>query len=152
MTTTLNKIRKHSPYKGSWEKLLKYLGKTKADDEELDLLTILDNMGIEFAIWCLRAVDGYDTEIQVFTHFCRMYNLTTLKPHVSEYDYNLIKEWIETGNEDLRIPAELAIHVASPEVVWAHANSTEEAEVIAEAMVALKNITHETELRRILKV
>ena len=33
--TTLNKIREYSPCTDGWEKLLKYLGKSKADDEPL---------------------------------------------------------------------------------------------------------------------
>ena len=39
-TTTLNAIRKASPCEKGWLKLLKHLGKTKADDEPLDLLTV----------------------------------------------------------------------------------------------------------------
>lgn len=54
--TTLNAIREHRPCKDGWEKLLKYLGKTKADDEPLDLLTILDSNGLDDALWCLRAL------------------------------------------------------------------------------------------------
>jgi hypothetical protein len=53
--TTLNEIRAHSPCQGGWEKLLKYLGKTKADDEPLHLLTILESNGFDDATWCLRA-------------------------------------------------------------------------------------------------
>ena len=52
MKTTLNKIRKHSPCADGWQKLLTSLGKTKADDEPLSLLTILDSNGLDDAIWC----------------------------------------------------------------------------------------------------
>jgi len=52
--TTLNEIRKHAPCKEGWEKLLKHLGKIKADDEPLSLLTILESNGLDDAIWCLR--------------------------------------------------------------------------------------------------
>lgn len=54
--TTLNAIRKHQPCKEGWEQLLEYLGKIKADDEPLDLLTILDSNGLDDALWCLRAL------------------------------------------------------------------------------------------------
>lgn len=70
MKTTLNKIREHQPCADGWEKLLKYLGKTKADDEPLSLLTILDSNGLDDAIWCLRAVEGYDREIRLYAVWC----------------------------------------------------------------------------------
>jgi hypothetical protein len=53
--TTLNEIRAHDPCKDGWQKLLAHLGKTKADDEPLHLLTILDSNGLDDALWCLRA-------------------------------------------------------------------------------------------------
>jgi hypothetical protein len=59
MKTTLNAIRSHCPCKSGWEKLLNHLGKTKADDEPIDLMTILESNGIQDAIWCLRCF-GYD--------------------------------------------------------------------------------------------
>jgi hypothetical protein len=42
--------------------LLKHLGKTVADDVELDLLTILESNGLDDTLWCLRAVDDFDKE------------------------------------------------------------------------------------------
>ena len=53
VTTTLNAIRAASPCKYGWEKLLAHLGKTKADDEPLDLLTILNSNGLDDALWFL---------------------------------------------------------------------------------------------------
>ena len=70
MKTTLNKIRKHSPCADGWEKLLKYLGKTKADDEPLPITTIIDSNGLDDALWCLRAVEGHDKEIRLFAVWC----------------------------------------------------------------------------------
>ena len=70
MKTTLNKIREHDPCKSGWEKLLTYLGKTKADDEPLSLLTILDSNGLNDALWCLRAVEGHDREISLYAVWC----------------------------------------------------------------------------------
>ena len=52
-TTTLNAIRAASPCMDGWEKLLSHLGKTKADDEPLPLLTILDSNGLDDALWVL---------------------------------------------------------------------------------------------------
>jgi len=70
LTTTLTAIRKHSPCEDGWEKLLKHLGKTKADDEPLALVTVLDSNGLQDALWCLRAVDGHEREMRLFAVFC----------------------------------------------------------------------------------
>ena len=70
MKTTLNEIRKHSPCADGWQKLLASLGKTKADDEPLSLVTIIDSNGLDDAIWCLRAVEGKDREIRLFAVWC----------------------------------------------------------------------------------
>lgn len=70
MKTTLNKIREYSPCTDGWHKLLSYLGKTKADDEPLEITTILDSNGLDDALWCLRAVEGYDREIRLFAVSC----------------------------------------------------------------------------------
>jgi len=70
MKTTLNQIREHSPCAPGWETLLKHLGKTKADDDELSILTILDSNGLDDALWCLRAVEGHDIGKRRFAVFC----------------------------------------------------------------------------------
>ena len=70
MKTTLNQIREHSPCADGWGKLLKHLGKTKANDEELTILTILGSNGLDDALWCLRAVEGHDIEKRRFAIFC----------------------------------------------------------------------------------
>lgn len=70
MYTTLNKIRSHSPCRDGWAKLLRHLGKTEADDEALSLLTVLDSNGLDDALWCLRAVDGYEKEARLFAVAC----------------------------------------------------------------------------------
>jgi len=54
-TTTLAEIRAEGPCEDGWVKLLAHLGKTKADDEPLALLTILESNGLDDALWCLRA-------------------------------------------------------------------------------------------------
>jgi len=70
MKTTLNKIREHKPCADGWKKLLTYLGKTEADDESISLLTILDSNDFDDALWCLRAVEGYDKEIRLYAVWC----------------------------------------------------------------------------------
>lgn len=70
MITTLNKIRSHHPCSDGWEKLLRHLGKTQADDDPLPLETILDSNGLLDAFWCLRAVEGHDREIRLYAVWC----------------------------------------------------------------------------------
>ena len=70
MQTTLNAIRSHSPCVEGWSKLLAFLGKTKADDEPLSILTILESNGLDDALWCLRAVTGHDREIRLYAIWC----------------------------------------------------------------------------------
>ena len=68
--TTLNKIRAYEPCLDGWAKLLRHLNKTQADDEPLALATILDSNGLDDALWCLRAIDGYDREKRLFAVWC----------------------------------------------------------------------------------
>ena len=70
MKTTLNKIRAHSPCASGWSKLLGNLGKTKADDESLAITTILESNGVDDALWCLRAVNGYQREMRLYAVDC----------------------------------------------------------------------------------
>jgi len=79
MKTTLNKIRGYSPCgiqphpNGNlygFARLMNTLGKTKTDDELITIIQIIDSNGICDAIWCLRAVEGYDKEIRLFMAWC----------------------------------------------------------------------------------
>ena len=62
ITTTLNRIREHSPCQKGWAKLLAGLGKTAADDEPLPFATIFEINGLSDALWCCRAEPQYDRE------------------------------------------------------------------------------------------
>ena len=79
ITTTLNAIRAHEPCESGWKKILKHLGKSKADSDPLPLLTILESNGIDDALWCTRAVDGYDALWRHFAVDCaeRVLHLVT---------------------------------------------------------------------------
>ena len=70
MKTTLNRIREHSPCVEGWSKLLTYLGKTSADDNSLEIATIVESNGLDDALWCLRAVEGEDRKIRLFAVWC----------------------------------------------------------------------------------
>ena len=76
ITTTLNRIKAHSPCKSGWEKLLKHLGKTKADDEPLPFLTILESNGLDDALWCCRAEPDQEKVWRKF--ICRVVRETPL--------------------------------------------------------------------------
>ena len=70
ITTTLEKIRSRGPCQDGWDRLLRHLGKTKADNDILPLSTVLESNGYDDALWCLRAVDGHDREIRLFAVWC----------------------------------------------------------------------------------
>jgi hypothetical protein len=69
MKTTLRKLEKiknsHLTLFFDEKKLLNYLNKTEADDEELSLLTILESNGLDGALFALIAVDGFEKEIRL---------------------------------------------------------------------------------------
>ena len=70
ITTTMNAIRKAWPCGEGWIKLLKQLGKTKADDEPLDLLTVLDSNGLDDALWVLSYAMPDDRLARHFQAWC----------------------------------------------------------------------------------
>jgi hypothetical protein len=69
-TTTLNRIREASPCADEWAKLLAYLGKTQADDEPLELLTVLDSNGYDDALWVLSHAMPDDRLARHFQAWC----------------------------------------------------------------------------------
>ena len=118
MKTTLNKIRKHSPCPSGWKKLLTYIGKTEADYEPLSLLTILDANGLDDALWCLRAVEGYDREIRLYAVWCarQVQHLLTDKRSLAALD---VAERYANGKatkEELAIAGEAAVAYATTAV------------------------------------
>ena len=70
MKTTLNQIRDKNPCPDGWKKLLSHLGKTRADDEALSIITILDSNGLDDALWCLQAVKDHDREMRLYAVWC----------------------------------------------------------------------------------
>lgn len=70
ITTTLNRIRAHSPCREGWEKLLAGLGKTKADDEPLTFARIVEINGLYDALWCCRAEPQHAKEWRLFAVWC----------------------------------------------------------------------------------
>ena len=70
ITTTLNRIRAHSPCAEGWRKLLAHLGKTQADDEPLAFATILESNGLDDALWCCRAEPQHSQQWRLFAVSC----------------------------------------------------------------------------------
>ena len=70
ITTTLHRIRKHSPCEPGWRKLLAHLGKTRADDEPLPFAVIIDSNGLDDALWCCRAEPQHAKEWRLFAVRC----------------------------------------------------------------------------------
>jgi len=70
LTTTLNRIREHKPCLAEWEKMLKYLGKTKADDEPLPYSVIVKVNGLINALWCCKVEPKYNKEWRLFAIWC----------------------------------------------------------------------------------
>lgn len=70
ITTTLNRIRKHSPCADGWTKLLKHLGKTRADDEPLPFAVIVESNGMDDALWCCRVEPQHSKEWRLFAVRC----------------------------------------------------------------------------------
>ena len=68
LTVTLNDIRAHDPCRYSWRKLLDSLGKTQADDTPVPLRYIHGLLGLDDALWALRALpEQYDGPIRLLT-------------------------------------------------------------------------------------
>jgi hypothetical protein len=70
ITTTLTRIREHGPCPEGWEKLLRGLGKTKADDEPIPFAFIVQNNGLDDALWCVRAEPQNAREWRLFAVWC----------------------------------------------------------------------------------
>ena len=79
MTTTLRKIRAADPCGMRLEdaksvgylKLKFHLGKGYGDDDTpVSIDTILDSNGLDYALWCLRAVDGHAREKLLYAYWC----------------------------------------------------------------------------------
>ena len=65
-SVTLKAIRKHKPCVESWEILLSSLDKTKADDTKVSLEYILDLLGLDDALWALRALpESQDSSVRL---------------------------------------------------------------------------------------
>ena len=78
MQTTLRAIRAadpcgmrlEDPKSVGYLKLRHHLGRGYGDDTPVDIATIIDNNGLDYALWCLRAVDGHAREMLLYAYWC----------------------------------------------------------------------------------
>jgi len=80
--TTLNRIRQAEPCSEGWTKLLAFLNKTQADDEPLDLLTILESNGVDDCLWAFQCTDDNES---IYRHMAADFAESVL--HIYESDY-----------------------------------------------------------------
>ena len=84
MFVTLKDIRDHSPCVAGWNLLLSHLKKCRADTEPLSLKTILESNGLDDALWCLRALEGYVREKRLYAVWCAQ-QVQHLDPKLAEF-------------------------------------------------------------------
>ncbi len=127
--TTLNEIRAHAPCKEGWEKLLAHLGKTKADDEPLALLTILESNGLDDASWCLRAksLDRLSRHFQAWCAEQVLHHFETERPN----DTRVLDQIAMLRNDDATESDRAAARGAAREAAWDAAWAAQEKQLLA---------------------
>ena len=120
ITTTLNRIRDHGPCADGWQKLLKHLGKTQADDEPLPFSVILESNGLADALWCCRVEPQYAKEWRLYAVWCgrQVQHLMTDQRSIDALD---VAEKYATGcvTDSELDAARLAARDAAWEAAWA---------------------------------
>ncbi len=141
-TTTLNRIRGAGPCREGWEKLLAHLGKTKADDEPLQLLTVLGSNGLDDALWVMSYAMPDDRLARHFQAWCAEQVL-----HIFEAEHptdTRVRDQIAMLRNDeatapARAAARAAAWAAARDAAWAAAGDVQEKrlrEVCAEVEAA----------------
>ena len=130
LTTTLNRIREHSPCENGWKKLLGFLGKTKADDEILPYSVILESNGLDDALWCMRTETKYENEWRTFALKCAR-RVEHLHP-ICKTTLDVLERFIngKATREDLAA-AEAAAWAAAGDAAWAAGDAARAAEAAA---------------------
>ena len=139
ITTTLNRIRAHSPCADGWTKLLRHLGKTQADDEPLPFSVIVASNGLDDALWCCRAEPQHAKEWRLFAVWCarQVQHLMTDRRSIDALD--VAERYANGQATDAELePAGDAAGDAAWSAAWAAARaaqSTEFLRVVAETSV-----------------
>ena len=151
ITTTLNRIRT-GPCPDGWEKLLKGLGKTRADDEPLPFAKIVEINGLDDAIWCCRAEPQYAKEWRLFAVWCarRVQHLMKDQRSINAIDVAERYASDEATDEELTTArtAAYAAAWAANVAAWAASRTAADAaalEVAALEVAALEVAARDTE-------
>jgi len=125
MQTTLRQIRDYGARGNDWEKLLGFLNKKKADDEPLTLSKILDATDLTCALWCLRAVKGYDKEKRLYAVWCARQVQHLMKEEASVKALDVAERYAngEASDEELQKAKAAAKYVADVQryrVMYSH--------------------------------
>ena len=121
-TTTLAAIRAASPCESGWKKLLAALGKTKADNEPLDLLTVLNSNGLDDALWVMSFAMPDDRLARHFQAWCAeqvLHIFEAVRP-----DDRRVRDQIEMLRRDDATKAERDAAWASAEAAEAAARAS----------------------------
>ena len=126
--TTLKKIAELHPCEDSWEKALRILGKTEADDEPIAMADILEQMGLDDALYCLRSLPEYDSEWRLFAIWCVRQVEHLLSDQRSKDALDVAERyanWEATKDEllDAGAAAWAAAREAAGEAAWAAARA-----------------------------
>ena len=146
-TTTLARIRAASPCEDGWRKLLGALGKTSADDEPLDLLTVLDSNGLDDALWVLSYAMPDDRLARHFQAWCAEQVLHLFE--AERPDDARVRDQIAMLRND---EADAAARKAAREAAWAAWAAAREAAWAAEAAgdAEASRAAQENQLRQML--
>ena len=116
ITTTLNRIKAHSPCSEGWEKLLKGLGKTQADDEPLAYVSIVEINGIDDALWACRVEPQYAREWRLFAVWCARQVEHLMTDQRSRDALDVAERYADGGATDAELAAAWA---AAGAAAWA---------------------------------
>ena len=116
MTTTLRKIRAADPCgmrlkngQRGYLKLRHHLGRGYGDDTPIDITTIIDNNGLDYALWCLSTVDGHAREMLLYAYWC-----ARQVPSLMEVPRSVAAPDVAASDDELA-----AARAAGTEAAWA---------------------------------
>ena len=153
MQTTLRKIRAADPcgmrledgQRVGYLKLKFHLGEDYGDDTPIDITTIIDSNGVDYALWCLSAVDGHAREKRLYAYWCAR-QVPSLKEDLSSVTALDVAERYANGaasNDELA-----AARAAAWDAAWAAARDAARAAASAAARDAA-SAAQADELRRV---
>ena len=157
ITTTLNRIRAHSPCREGWEKLLAGLGKTKADDEPLPYARIAEINGLDDALWCCRVEPQHAKVWRLYAVWCarQVQHLMTDPRSIAALDVAERHATGEATDDELMAAwdaARAAARVAAWDVAWVAAWDAAWAAARDAALAAVRDAASEAQLSKFIEV